>query len=60
VAAEYVAAVFLVCAVAFAFCRAFTYGDGVDFGWLAVGCLIIAVWLLPVLLDVGRAAAAPP
>lgn len=48
--AAYVAAVLLVCAVAFAFLRAFQGGDGVDLGWLAAGCLVAAVWLVPTLV----------
>jgi hypothetical protein len=57
---EYVTAAFLVCAVAFAFLRAFQTEDSIDLGWLAVGCLIVAVWLLPELLVVARLHAGTP
>jgi len=56
--AELAGAVFLVLAAAFAFIRAWQGGE-LDFGWLAIGCLITAVWLIPHLLVVGRLAATP-
>jgi hypothetical protein len=56
---EYVVAVFLVMAIAFAFVRAFQHPDGVDFGWLAIGFLITAVWLLPTLLTAAHSRPAP-
>lgn len=59
-AAQYVAAVFLVAAVVFAFIRAFQPSESIDFGWLAIGCLIVAVWLLPTLLAAGRLTASAP
>lgn len=59
-AAQYVAAGFLIAAVVFAFIRAFQPSETVDFGWLAVGCLIVAVWLLPTLLVAGHATAPAP
>jgi hypothetical protein len=57
---EWIAAAFLVCAVAFAFLRAFQTEDSIDLGWLAVGCLIVAVWLLPELLVLGKLHAEVP
>ena len=52
---EYVAAVFLLIAVVCAFLRGFGVDTGRGHaGWIAVGCLIVSVWLLPALLVVGR------
>lgn len=57
---EWIGAAFLVMAVAFAFLRAFQTEDSIDIGWLAIGCLIVAVWLLPELLVVARLHSAVP
>jgi hypothetical protein len=55
----YVTAVLLVIAVAFSFMRAFQGGEGADFGWLAIGLVILAVWLVPTLTGAANAASRP-
>jgi hypothetical protein len=49
-----ITAVLLLCAAGFALLAAFNREAAVDFGWVAVGCVIAAIWLTPALLVVGR------